>query len=306
MATRQEKRAFGDLRHRERNKRLQKLLAAKPKPRTIEGGEDHSLVIGAGPGVCTVSESGEARQVRCEIPVAPGDFVTIRHGKVASISTRRTTLSRRDPANPHRERIIAANIDLLVIVASMTDPPFRAGLVDRYLIAAARGGIQPILCINKIDLMSDTAAAEHFQIPIVRCSAKTGQGIDELRGLLAGNLSVLAGHSGTGKSSILNALVKENCARTGEVSGETGKGRHTTTASHLYELGNGGRIIDTPGIREFGLGRITIADLREAFPEFNGLGCRFANCLHRSEPDCRVREMGGARYASYLRIAAEL
>jgi ribosome biogenesis GTPase len=304
--TRQEKRANGDLRHRDRKKRLQKLLAAISKPQNNEAMATDGLVIGIGPGLCLVSAAGETRQIRCEMPVAPGDEVSIRHEKVAGIAPRRTTLARTDPANPHRERVIAANIDLLVIVAAITDPPFRPGLVDRYLIAASRGGIQPVLCLNKIDLSADTSAADIYHVPLIRCSTRTGEGIGELRDLLAGSLAVLAGHSGVGKSSLLNALANEDHARTGEVCDDTGKGRHTTSSSRLYQLRNGARLIDTPGIREFGLGRITLSELHAAFPEFVAQGCRFHDCSHKEEPDCAVREAGGARYASYLRLAAEL
>ncbi|MDP9170202.1 MAG: ribosome small subunit-dependent GTPase A, partial [Acidobacteriota bacterium] len=134
----------------------------------------------------------------------------------------------------------------------------------------------------------------------------TGQGIDELRDLLGGNLSVLAGHSGVGKSSLLNALASHDHARTGDVSDQTGRGRHTTTTSRLYQLSNGARIIDTPGIREFGVGRMTLEELHEAFPEFQGMGCRFNDCSHRHEPECAVREAAGPRYASYLRLFSEL
>src|SRR5581483_1210250 len=186
MTPRQDRRAHSDLRHQQRKKRLQKLLAAKSKPQIQNAEDPTALVIGIGQGICTVITDGEARHVRTDLPVAPGDEVSIRHEKVSGIAPRRTTLARTDPANSHRERIIAANIDLLVIVAAIADPPFRAGLVDRYLIAAARGGIQPILCVNKIDLGEDTSPAEVFRIPLVRCSTKTGQGIDELRDLLAG------------------------------------------------------------------------------------------------------------------------
>ena len=140
-------------------------------------------MVGVGPGVCMVSIDGETRQCRCELPVAPGDAVSIRHEKIAAIAPRRTTLSRTDPANPHRERVIAANIELLVIVAAIEDPPFRPGLIDRYLIAAARGGVQPILCINKIDLCADNAIAgqvtdiwREMGVPVVLCSTRTGGG----------------------------------------------------------------------------------------------------------------------------------
>jgi len=312
MTTRQEKRAFGDLRHRDRKLRLQKLLAAKSKPQanTEHGSAEEcataALVIGAGRGVCSVLCEGAVRLIRCELPVAPGDEVSVRHEKVAGISPRRTTLTRTEPANPRAERVIAANLDLLVIVASVENPPFRPGLVDRYLIAAFRGGIKPVLCLNKTDLRADTSSADVFRVPTVRCSTVTGEGVDDLRDLLAGSLAVLAGHSGVGKSSLLNALACEQHARAGMVSDETGKGRHTTSASRLYWMRNGARIIDTPGVREFGLGRVTLAELRAAFPEFDARSCRFKDCTHRDEPDCAVRQQGGARYPSYLRLAMEL
>jgi ribosome biogenesis GTPase len=190
----------------------------------------------------------------------------------------------------------------MVIVAAVTNPPLRTGLIDRYIIAAARGGIQPILCINKLDLSTDTSAVADYEIPIVRCSTKTGEGIDELRDRLAGTLAVLTGHSGVGKSSLLNALTEDDQARVGELNEETGKGRQTTTASRLYHLKNGARIIDTPGIREFGLGSVTLHELKAAFPEFSGERCRFSNCTHKEEPGCVIREAGGPRYAAWLRL----
>jgi ribosome biogenesis GTPase len=312
MTTRQEERDQGDMSHGDQKKRRQKFLAAKSKQQQeIEPGVTRALVIGVGLGVCTVfSEealsSEKPRIIRCEISVAPGDEVSILREKVTAISPRRTTIARTHPSNRHRDRVIAANIDILVIVASIDNPQFRPGLVDRYLIAAARGGVRPILCVNKVDLQTDTSAADIFNVPVVRCSTLTGDGVDGLRDMLAGSLTVLAGQSGVGKSSLLNALAGEDHARTGAISEDTGKGRHTTTASRLYQLKNGARIIDTPGIREFGLGPITREDLQAAFPEFEGKQCRFDDCTHRDELDCAVREQGGPRYASYLRLALEL
>jgi ribosome biogenesis GTPase / thiamine phosphate phosphatase len=314
--TRQEKRGLADLRALERKKRLQKILAAKSKSHPVaDEVEATAIVVGVGPGVCSVALEDDIRQCRCDLPVAPGDLVSIRHEKVAAIAPRRTTLARTDPSNPYRERVIAANIDLLVIVAAIQDPPFRPGLVDRYLIAAARGGVQPILCINKIDLCADASIIDAWRetgVPVVRCSTITGAGIDDLRDLLAGSLVVLAGHSGVGKSSLLNALCDDSCARTGTVNDLTGKGRQTTTSARLYKLANGTRIIDTPGIREFGLGPVTQAELQFAFADLAAFPCRFRDCTHRTEPDCGVRravdsgKITRARYASYLRIAGEL
>ena len=287
---------------------LGKVRKDRPQKKAVEKrvGGPSALVIGVSVKSCTVSQNGTTRNIRYDIPVAPGDEVSIRHEKVFEIAPRRTTLSRTDPANVNRQRVIAANIDVLLIVAAAANPPFRPGLVDRYLVAAARGGIRPILCINKADLVDDVPEARVFEVPTVLCSTVTGKGIDELRGLIADCTAVLAGHSGVGKSSLLNALASEERAVTGKVNEETGTGRHTTTTSRLYELSNGARIIDTPGIREFGLGHLTLAEIQAAFPEFNQYACRFRDCAHRDDPDCAVREAGGPRYASYLRLLSEL
>jgi ribosome biogenesis GTPase / thiamine phosphate phosphatase len=273
--------------------RRQKVLAAQAKPTATEAGEVNALVIGVGPGLCSVDIEGLIRHVRCEIPVVPGDQVSVMNGSVSGIAPRRTILTRTDPVNERRERVIVANVDRMVIVAAITNPPLRTGLIDRYMIAAARGGIEPILCVNKVDISADTSAVEGYDIPIVRCSTKTGEGIDELRDRLAGRV---------GKSSLLNSLTDENQARVGILSEETGKGRHTTTASRLYHLKNGARIIDTPGIREFGLGPVSLEELKAAFPEFSGERCRFKDCTHKEEPDCAIREAGGARYEAWLRL----
>jgi ribosome biogenesis GTPase len=310
-----------------RHQRIDEILVVKArkkkKANPDEKLETDSLVIGVTPGGCIVASLVASPAAGAQLPrlchtkisVAPGDRVAIRHEKVACVAPRRTTLSRSDPANPNRERVIAANIDILVIVAAMTEPPFRASLVDRYLVAASRGGIQPILCVTKVDLCRDTAAADVYRdagVPVVHCSITDGTGIDELRGLLAGSLAVFAGHSGVGKSSLLNAVAQEDRARTGAVSKASGKGRHTTTSSKLHELPNGARIIDTPGIREFGLGAVTADELRGAFPEIAACGCRFRDCRHRDEPGCGVvagvegGEIARARYESYLRLASEL
>jgi ribosome small subunit-dependent GTPase A len=282
--------------------RLQKLLAAQAKPKATEAGEVNALVIGIGPGICTVDVDGLVRHVRCEIPVVPGDEVSVMNDGVSGIAPRRTILTRTDPMNERKERVIVANVDRMVIVAAVTNPPLRTGLIDRYMIAAARGGIQPILCVNKLDLSEDTTAVESYEIPIIRCSTKTGEGIDELRDLLAGSMAALVGHSGVGKSSLLNALTGEDQARVGALNEDTGKGTHTTTASRLYHLKNGARIIDTPGIREFGLGPVSVEELKAAFPEFIGSGCRFKDCTHKEEPDCAIRSAGGPRYEAWLRL----
>src|SRR5207253_671504 len=156
----------------------------------------------------------------------------------------------------------AANIDIVANVVSLKSPPLRPGLIDRYLIATGASGAAPLLCLNKIDLLTDASELEPLRpyedlgLAIVRCSATTGEGVEELAAALAGKLCVFAGHSGVGKSSLLNALDPQLDLATKDVSSGNERGRHTTTSSVLYRLRNGATVIDTPGIREFGLWNI--------------------------------------------------
>ncbi len=260
--------------------------------------------------------------------VAVGDRVVFTaHGagshRIRQVLERRTTLSRPDPHNPRLERVIAANIDVAVHVASVVEPPLRPALIDRYLIAIERGGAEAVICVNKIDLLAVPAerrrqleqldSYRRLGLEILPTSAVTGEGLDALHTLLAGKTAVFAGHSGAGKSSLLNALDPDSGAATAGTGGR-GKGRHTTTRSSLYRLEGDIRIIDTPGIRELGLWQLTTQELRAYFPDFepHAVGCRFNDCSHRHEPDCAVRQavesgdVARARFETYLRILASL
>lgn len=240
--------------------------------------------------------------------------------RLVSILPRRTVLSRPDPLNPRMERLIAANIDIAVNVVSIKAPPLRPRLIDRFLIAIQRGGAQAAICVNKIDLADDRDAAlqplrvyEQLAVPVIPCSTRSGEGIDTLRALIEGKTSAFVGHSGVGKSSILNALDSSLRIATADVHKKRGTGRHTTTASTLFDLGGETYVIDTPGIREFGLWDVAPEELREAFPEFQEAAewCRFNDCTHLHEPDCEVKkriergEISPARYESYVRLASE-
>lgn len=239
--------------------------------------------------------------------------------RIEFVLSRRTQLSRPKAAG-HGEQVIVANVDAVVIVAAAKEPPFRPRLVDRYLIAIQRGGAQPILCLNKVDLISDseehaaldsvTQPYRDLGVPVVYCSAIENSGVEELRKHLTGISAVLVGHSGVGKSSLTNQLGDRLELDTGHVTSFAGKGRHTTTSSTLYRLGGGTAVIDTPGIRSFGLWDIAASELADYFPEFDAPRekCRFNDCQHRHEPQCGVRQavddgqVSPARYDAYRRI----
>jgi ribosome biogenesis GTPase len=276
------------------------------------------LVVETGAGFCDVLGGENRERCRSSGEAAVGDrvlFSTDRR-RVEEVLPRRTVLSRSDPGNPHLERVIAANIDVVVNVVSLKNPPLRPGLIDRYLIATAKSGAEPLLCVNKIDLLEDSSEIEPLRpyqdmgLAVLTCSAATGRGMTELLEALAGKMCVFTGHSGVGKSSLLNALDPSLNLVAGEISSANQKGRHTTTSSALYHLPGGGMVIDTPGIREFGLWNVSATDIRGYFREFDEHRCAFADCSHIHEPDCAVKravESGAiapVRYESYLRILA--
>jgi len=295
------------------------------------------LVISITRGQCEVELEGET--LVCHVPkalaltqqtdLAVGDRVTVarRPGgalAVAAILPRTSRLSRPDPFLAHRERVIAANVDLAIVVVSLRKPPLSPGLIDRFLVALAHGGVAAAIAVNKIDLAEEPcgddpelallAPYRDLETPLVLCSCQTGEGIAELAALLAGKTAVLVGHSGVGKSSLLAALAPEIDVRVGEVSEHWGKGRHTTSRSRIYDLGDGTRLIDTPGIREFGLWKLEPAELALYFDEFEepAASCHFNDCTHSHEPACAVRdaaerdEIPPERYAAYLRILESL
>lgn len=243
-------------------------------------------------------------------------------GLILQREKRTSALSRPQPRSGKRrdeyeteilEKVIVANMDVLLMVVSVAQPPLRPGLIDRFLIIAERGGLQPLLVINKVDLgsprtglMTDVAG---LGLETVRVSATSGLGIDDLRRRLAGCKSVLAGQSGVGKSTLINALVPGASALTQEVRMKDQRGRHTTTSASVYSLPAGGIIVDTPGVRELGV-YLKINELPWYFPEFAPLApqCKFRDCTHTHEPQCAVRQavedghIKPHRYDSYLRI----
>jgi len=247
-------------------------------------------------------------------------------GMILVRAPRRTALTRPQPTGRRRidryktdvfEKVIAANIDLLVIVASTRLPPLRHGLIDRFLIIAERGELTPVLVVNKIDLgRPDRQVLGNFQslgVETILSSALTGEGLEPLRRRLAGKRSVLAGASGAGKTSLINAIVPGADAATQTVRAKDQRGRHTTSAAVVYDLPAGGLIVDTPGLRELAL-QFSAEQLPWYFPEFEAFAgrCRFNNCTHTHEPDCAViaavqdGKIPSRRYDGYLRILATI
>jgi ribosome biogenesis GTPase len=307
-------RYLDDLRHFERDKRTKQFASKKKKehqPTPADTTGEDALVIGVGQGVCTVRTATEDRVCRTKKGVVVGDRVNVDAYRVLSVYPRTTVLVRPDPRNPRNERALAANVDVVVIVASVHSPPLRTGLIDRYLIAAQNGAMLPVIVVNKVDLLQDESelneldAYQGIGVPLVLCSTKDGRGLEELRGLLAGKTCVFSGHSGVGKSSLVNALLPGLDLRIGAVEY---KGRHTTTSSSLHQMPSGTRVVDTPGIREFGLAGVAQRDLRHFFPEFEEYAtkCNFNDCTHTHEPVCAVRDANLPRYATYVRIYESL
>lgn len=256
--------------------------------------------------------------------VAVGDRVSVeRDGSAAAVvgvEPRRSELLRTDPSHPRRGQVIVANLDTVLVVASVRQPDLVPALVDRFLVAARARGLRAAVDFHKVDLdparsyAAVAAAYRALDYPVVETSVVTGEGLRELRELLAGRTTTLLGHSGVGKSSLANALDPSLRLRVGEVNPETGKGTHTTTTVSLLRLPWGGYLVDTPGIREFGLWGLRPVDLGRHFPEIaaHADACRFRDCLHAKEPACAVKEaldrgvIAPWRYESYARLLEEL
>lgn len=266
--------------------------------------------------------------MRCTNPVAVGDMVQVEDKGgdapvVGAIEPRKNYIIRRASNLSKEFQIIAANLDQAVLVATLTNPETSTTFIDRFLATAEAYQVPAVLAFNKVDLLVTDELRQQIQdlkalyesigYPVVTMSAATGEGIDSLRDLLAGKMSLLSGNSGVGKSSIINRLVPEAHVRVGDVSSTHHKGMHTTTFSELLDLPDGGAIIDTPGVKAFGTIDFERAEVAHYFPEIFKISndCRFNNCTHTHEPGCAVRdavEQGDialSRYTSYLSILDE-
>ena len=271
---------------------------------------------------CSVRGSLTAYDTGYTNVVAVGDevlFSTVgsKQGVIERVLPRRTCLSRPDVFHAHLRQVVVANVDQLLIVSSLKDPAVWFELIDRYLIASDRHGLRPVICVNKTDLASGEEVYQQPMLPylsmgheVLFTSATTGQGVDELRAALRDRGTVLAGLSGVGKSSLLNKVEPGLGLKTGLVSDRHHEGRHTTVEVSLIPLKMGGYVVDTPGVRQFGLWDVSREELASYFPEVfdRAAGCRFPNCSHTHEPGCAVRsaadrgEIPASRYDSYVKI----
>lgn len=247
-------------------------------------------------------------------------FISETEGVIEEILPRESCLSRSIESRAYQEQIIAVNISQILIILSIKNPKFKSGLLDRYLVVAEKNRLKALVCINKIDL----DLSEKFEVyreyygklgyPVYFTSALTGEGIDALKAVFRDTVTALVGHSGVGKSSIVKAIKPELDIKIQSISDRTRKGIHTTTSSRLFPIGEGGYVVDTPGIRELGFWGIYKADLPQYFIEFSRYipGCQFGDCTHIHEPGCAVKEAveGGEifeeRYLNYVNIYESL
>lgn len=262
------------------------------------------------------------------LKLAVGDEVIVERAErgdawaIAEILPRRSRLARRSPGTEYRERVVVANVDQVIVVFAAAQPEPHPRMLDRFLVIAAANDIPARVVINKIDLASEDDVLERFSVyeragyPLHLASAVTGAGLDVLAAALRGRSTAISGPSGVGKSSLLNAVYPGFDLRVGEISRSVNKGRHTTVGASMHPLPDpgGGFVMDTPGLREVGIWELDPHELDECFIEFRPYieKCRFADCLHRAEPGCAVRDavaadyVSGDRYDSYLRLLEEL
>ncbi|MCK4934556.1 MAG: ribosome small subunit-dependent GTPase A [Simkaniaceae bacterium] len=323
--------------HKKTDQKQQKKVAAPKGPHLKRGRviaivpDGYYVSIEETPVLSTLKGSLKKEKTKYKNLVAVGDFVLVDQkeqglGQIVYIEERTSYLSRADNISRRKEQLIAVNIDQVFIVVSVVSPKLKPALVDRYIIAALKGRMKPIIVVNKLDLLENppievekefvakekilleifTKAYEPLGISVIQMSAENGQGFAELNIHMKDKTSVFSGQSGVGKSSILNAVIGTSL-RTRDVVAKTQKGAHTTSVAHLIPLDCGGFCIDTPGIKSFGLWDLQQEEIKDFFPEFEPFrrDCKFPNCTHLHEPECGVQkavesgELSELRYASY-------
>lgn len=277
---------------------------------------------------CVLKGTLKQERARIKNLIAVGDFVHFEpkdeeEGSIAYVEERRSVLSRAEHHMRQKEQLIAVNIDQVLITTTIVHPNLKPALIDRYIIAAEKGNMTPVIVINKIDLLKEDAEKETYAqfcetyralgLAIFPVSATTGEGMEALKKAMQGKASVFSGQSGVGKSSLINMLTGASL-EVGRLIAKTQKGAHTTTSAYLIPIEGGGFCIDTPGIKSFGLWDLSRQEIQAYFREIQATAeqCRFPDCHHLHEPDCAVRsavELGKIsplRFASYCALMADL
>lgn len=285
---------------------------------------------------CTLRGSLKKDKTQAKNLVVVGDFVLFERGSpgqgfIVQVEPRHSVLSRAENLSRRKEQLIAANIDQVIITVSVVSPPLKPPLVDRYIIAAKKGGMEPVVVINKIDLLVDPqvdaaireqelalytdfiSAYKAAGVIVLPISVAQGEGIDALQQTMTNKASVFSGQSGVGKTSLINAITGQDL-RIGKMTDKTNKGSHTTTSAQLLLLSFGGWCIDTPGIKSFGVWDLDKEEIQQYFPEIYSKGreCRYPDCFHFTEENCAVvksveaGEISLLRYDSYLSLLVSI
>ncbi|MBN1163246.1 MAG: ribosome small subunit-dependent GTPase A [Candidatus Krumholzibacteriota bacterium] len=293
-------------------------------------GADYYVVDGDREVCCRVRGRFRVGKSAAEVLPVVGDNVVYRlekdtdgrgpTGLITLVGERKSVFARADVAGRKGSRVLGANLDIVFLVLSVKHPKLNLRLLDRMLVAAECGGIEPVICVNKIDLAKGSDRLEENLDPyrlmgyqVMYCSALTGEGVEAIRERMASHRSIMVGPSGTGKTSLISALAPDLDMRIGVVSEKTGKGKHTTSHFELHRLG-GGYLGDTPGVREFGIWGVSKQTLGGYFLDFDPYhsGCKFNSCTHSHEPGCGVKDavkdnrISPERYRNYLKILEEL
>lgn len=259
-------------------------------------------------------------------PVAVGDEVEVeiedeaeKTAMITEIHPRNNYINRQSPRLKHQHHIVASNLDQSLLVATLKEPRTSQGFIDRFLVASEMFHVKALIAFNKSDLFKKKEQEKFEQMKemyesvgykVFLTSSKENTGIEELKKELKDKTTLISGHSGVGKSSLLNVIFPDMNLKTQEISGWSGKGQHTTTFAEMFDLSFGGRIIDTPGMREFGLVDVSKQEISHYFPEMRVRlnDCQFNNCLHVNEPGCAIKEavangeISEDRYVSYVNI----
>ena len=276
---------------------------------------------------CRIKGKFRMKGIKSTNPIAVGDVVDydldensdVTTGTITTIHDRKNYIVRKSVNLSHQMHIIASNLDYVFLLITINNPPTTTNFIDRFLVTAEAYGIETILVFNKIDTYDDAMLDEQLYMQYIyqqigykclRVSSTEGKGIEELKELMKGKVTMFSGHSGVGKSTLVNAMEPSLHLKTKVISEQSKQGQHTTTFAEMYDLSFGARIIDTPGIKGFGIVDMEPTEISGYFPEFFKLKdqCKFNNCLHKDEPKCAVKEalekdeISYSRYNSYLKI----